>query len=68
MYCKTIWIWSLKVGNVKCGSFFIWDFFGLRLHKEATQWRIQGRGVREVMTPPPSLSGKYNVLVNNEYV
>ena len=26
MYCKTIWIWSLKVGNIKCGSFFIWDF------------------------------------------
>ena len=25
-YCKTIWIWSLKVGNIKCGSFLIWDF------------------------------------------
>ena len=28
MYCKTrsIWILSLRVGNIKCGSFFIWDF------------------------------------------
>ena len=40
-------------------------YFGLRLHKEATQWRIQGvRGP----DPPPPLSGKYNVLVNKEYV
>ena len=39
-------------------------YFVLRLHKEATQWRIQG--VRT--DPPPPLSGKYNVLVNKEYV
>ena len=26
MYCTTIWIGSLKVGNIKSGSFFIWDF------------------------------------------
>ena len=45
-YCKTIWIGSLKVGisNVAHFSFGIFHFlyFGLRLHKEATQWRIQG--------------------------
>ena len=37
-------------------------YFGLRLHKEATQWRIQGGS--GVLTPSPPLSGKYNVLVN----
>ena len=35
-------------------------YFGLRLHEEATQWRIQG-GQGSLTPPPPPLSGKYNV-------
>ena len=46
-----------------CKTIWIWS---LRLHMEATQWRIQGGQGPD--PPPPPLSGKYNVLVNKEYV